>query len=196
MKTVAIVIACLVLLWVVATIDTGTTYTPYETSDVREETKQVERETELETELETKPKDEHKHVKIFSFQFQGSTASSYVKPWCKSGRCYNLGYTLFRGTPSDLSYLDVIKEHIGVDEIVGGEYYTVTAIISVADYNFQKTRISCKLQNEDIIVGFSVEFRDEFEDAVSLLDEGDEVTFRGRYYDEGCGFTDCELITE
>ena len=195
MKTVAIVIACLVLLWVAATIDTGTTYTQYETSDVQEETKQVERETEP----ETKPKNEHKHVKIFAFSSHKSTAYSSVRQWCKKGCCPNLGYKNFRGTPSDLSYLDVIEEHFGVDEMVGGEYYTVTAEISLKFYypsSSPRVHINCKVENEDIIVGFNVEFREGFREQVALLEQGDEVTFRGRYYDEGCGFTDCELITE
>ena len=121
---------------------------------------------------------------------------SYIKPWCKSGDCGYLGHTDFRGTPSDLSYLDVIKEYIDADEVVGGEYYTMVATVTAGGHDYSKVRINCKVQSEDIIVGFSVEFRDEFKDAVASLKEGDIVKFRGRYYDEGCGFTDCELITE
>lgn len=143
-----------------------------------------------------KSKKEHEHGKIFAFGSENSTAWDYVKPWCKSGKCCYLGYSLFRGTPSDTSYLDVIREHIDSEKIVGGEYYTVTARITLADYDFTRTSLGCRLQNDDIIVDFSVEFREEFEEAVGLLDEGDEVTFRGRFYDEGCGFTDCELIPE
>lgn len=137
---------------------------------------------------------ECKHGKIFSFQSKDSTAMSYIKPWCKSGTCYHLGYSLFRGTPTDLSYLDVIGQYSDSDNILCGEYYTITATVTHADYDFQRTRISCEVRSDDIIVCFSVEFRGEFEEEVSLLTEGDEVTFRGRFYDEGCGFTDSELI--
>ena len=148
----------------------------------------------------TKPSKTHKdeHGKIFSFQFKGSTATSSIKPWCKSGTCGYLGYSIFRGTPADTSYLDVIKEYCNSDEIVGGEYYTMTATVLYGTYLSHKPRIVCKVQNEDIIVSFSVEFRKEFAEAVdwNVLKDGDEVTFRGRYYDVGCGWEDCELITK
>jgi hypothetical protein len=157
--------------------------------------KKVIRESAAEVEeAEPKPTGKHEHGKIFSFQPKGSTAYDYVKPWCKSRECVYPGYSLFRGTPSDTSYLDVIGEHIDSDEIIGGEYYTVTATVTLADYDFARTRLGCKVQNDDIIVYFSVDFREEFEDAVGLLEEGDEVTFRGRFYDVGCGWEDCELI--
>jgi hypothetical protein len=133
--------------------------------------------------------------KIFSFQFQGSTATSNVKPYCEKCNTY-FQPKLFRGTPTDTSYLDVIDEHMDGDEIVGGEYYTMTATVAVGDHHLDKTRIQCKVQKGNITVWFSVEFQEEFEEAVALLKEGDEVTFRGRYYDEGCGFTDAELIIE
>ena len=130
---------------------------------------------------------------IFAFQFQNSTASSSTQPFCKE--CHQrFRATRFRGTPDDLSYLEVIREHSDGNEIVGGEYYTITAIVTLADYDFQKTTLKCKVESEDIVVAFSVEFKDGFEDAVALLDEGDEITFRGRLYDEGCGWTDCELL--
>ena len=143
----------------------------------------------------TPPKCEHTQItKHFSFQFQGSTASSNVRQYCEECNSYVDNPSLFKGNPEDLSYLEVVKAHSDGDEIVGGEYYTMTAIVTLGDYDTQKTRINCRVQSENIIVWFSVEFREEFEDAVTLLQEGDEITFRGRYYDTGCGFTDCELI--
>lgn len=142
---------------------------------------------------ESSEKDEHEIGKMFSFQFEGSTAASYIKPFCEhDGHVYIS--TTFRGTPDDLSYLDVVAEHSDGDEIVWGEYYTVTATVTLADYDFTKTRVRCQVQSDNIIVNFSVEFRDGFEESVALVDEGDEITFRGRFYDEGCGFTDSELI--
>ena len=141
----------------------------------------------------TKP--EHEMGKVFSFQFQGSTAASYIRPFCET--CTNVfGYTVFRGTPNDSSYLDAIRRHSGEDEITGGEYYTITAIITLGDYDFNRTRIRCEVRHENIIVNFSVEFRGEYEESVGLFDEGDTITFRGRLYDEGFGFTDSELIIE
>lgn len=155
-----------------------------------------EEETETESVVIEEATTEHEHGKIFSFQPKGSTAMSDVRPYCeKWGHSY-LGYSLFRGTPEDLSYLGVICEHSDSDEIVWGEYYTITATVSLADYDFQRTRIRCEVQSGNIIVNFSVEFREGFEELVDAYDEGDEITFRGRFYDEGCGFSDCELITE
>jgi hypothetical protein len=138
---------------------------------------------------------EHEMGKQFSFQPQKSTAASHVKPYCKN--CNNsFGYTMFRGTPDDLSYLEAVRAHSDRDEIVGGEYYTVTAVVTLGDYQVTETRIRCKVESGNIIVGFSVKFREGFEESVALLEEGDEITFRGRLYDEGYGFTDCELIVE
>lgn len=144
--------------------------------------------------LFTPPKCEHEGKgEIFSFQSPGSTALGYVKPYCENCNHY-FGYTLFQETPDDFSYLEVIREHSDGEDIVGGEYYTMTAIVTLGDYDSMKTRVRCKVRNENIIVEFSVEFREEFEDAVALLESGDEITFRGKFYDTGCGWTDCELI--
>jgi hypothetical protein len=96
--------------------------------------------------------------------------------------------------------LELLKEHSDGDEIVPGEYYTVTATVTLVTLNsydegrFWTVRVGCKLRNEDILLGFSVDFRKEFWDQVDLLEEGDEITFRGKFYDEGCGFTDSELL--
>lgn len=142
----------------------------------------------------TPPKCEHREMgKRFSFQSLNSTATSTIKPYCKNCN-HSFGYTRFKGTPDDTSYLEVVCEHSNVDEIIGGEYYTMTAFVALGDYEFNKTKIICRVENEDITVAFSVEFRAEFEEEVGVLEEGDEVTFYGRFYDTGCGFTDCELI--
>lgn len=144
----------------------------------------------------TPPKCEHEEMgKIFSFQFQNSTAMSSIKPFCENCNNY-FGYTHFRGTPNDTSYLEVVKELIDSDEVIGGEYYTMTATLTVPDHEVDKTRIRCKIEKENIIVSFSVQFREEFEESVGLLQEGDEVTFRGKLYDEGFGWTDCELLNK
>ena len=45
-------------------------------------------------------------------------------------------------------------------------------------------------------MSFNVEFREEFKELVRAVEEGGEITFHGRFYDKGCGFTDCELIIE
>lgn len=133
--------------------------------------------------------------KAFSFQFQGSTAMSYVRPYCEHpGHVYIT--SCFRGTPNDLSYLEAIRAHSDSDEIVWGEYYTITATVVLADYDIMRTRLRCRVESENIIVVFSVDFREEFEGLVDSIQEGDTVTFRGRFYDNGCGFTDCELITK
>ena len=140
------------------------------------------------------PKCDHKEIgKMYSFQFENSTADHYVKPYCLNcGETFKS--TSFRGTPVDNSFREAIAEHSDSIEIVGGEYYTVTAIVTLGDYDIHKTRINCKVQNETTIVAFSVEFGEGFEEAVALLEKGQEITFRGRFSDNGCSFTDCELI--
>jgi hypothetical protein len=130
---------------------------------------------------------------IFSFQPNDSMAVSYMKPSCKSCNQY-LGYSAFRGTPKDQSYLEAVKEHVVEDEIIAGEYYTMSATVALEDYDVGGTRIRCQIESEDVIVNFSVEFREGYEKSVSSLQEGDEIAFRGRLYDTGFGWTDCELI--
>lgn len=143
----------------------------------------------------TPEKCEHENtIKVYSFQFENSTAASSYKTSCVDCKNYPVNSTSFRGTPTDQSYLEAVKEHSDIIEVVPGEYYTVTAIVSIEDYDFHKTRINCKVENKDCIVGFSVEFREGFEELVSFLEKGDEITFRGKLYDTGFGFTDCELI--
>lgn len=134
-------------------------------------------------------------VTIYSFTSYDSTAHSSVRPYCRV--CdERFDYTLFEGTPVDQSYLEAIVEHSDGREIVPGEYYTVTATVPLGYYGFGSTKLwlNCKVENEDFIVGFNVEFREEFREIVESVEKGDEITFRGRFYDEGCGFTDCELI--
>ena len=144
--------------------------------------------------MTTLDKCEHEETsRVFSFEFENSAATSYTKLFCKNCE-QHLKTTIFQDTPNDLSYREVVDEHIDGDKFVGGEYYTMTAIVTLADYDVQRTRIRCKVENEDIGVVFSVEFKDDFEKRVSSIQEGDEITFRGRLYDNGFGWTDCELL--
>ena len=136
---------------------------------------------------------EHIQGKHFSFQFKGSTAASHVRKFCNyPGHTYIA--STFRGTPNDLSYLDALRDHSDSDEILWGEYYTITATVAIADYNFNKTRINCFVRSNTIEVVFSVEFQEGFEDLIGEYTEGDVITFRGKFYDEGCGFTDSILL--
>ena len=132
-------------------------------------------------------------VTLFSFEFENSSASSHIKPFCENCNNY-FGYTLFRGTPKDTSYLKVVMQNIDGQDVKAGEYYTMSAVVTQEDYDINRTRIRCKVESDNIMVGFSVEFKNEFEEQVSLMREGDEITFRGRLYDDGFGWTDCELI--
>ena len=138
---------------------------------------------------------EHIEGKQFSFQFKGSTAMSFMKKFCNRPGHIHLAST-FYGTPTDLSYLDAIRDHSDSNEILWGEYYTITATVTLGDYDYDRTRISCSVRSNNIVVGFTVDFREGFEDEVDLYDRGDVITFRGKFYDEGCGFTDAVLITE
>ena len=134
-------------------------------------------------------------VEMYHFAAYDSTAYSDVRPYC--GDCgTRFEYQLFKGTLVDQSYLSAIVEHSDGSEIVPGEYYTVTATVPMGFYATNGLWLNCKVENEDFVITFNVEFRDEFGRAVSRVEEGEEITFRGRFYDEGCGFTDCELISE
>lgn len=139
---------------------------------------------------------EHENtVELYSFAAQNSTAHSNVRPYCRDcGEKFE--YQLFKGELVDKSYLSAIQENSDGDEIVPGEYYTVTATVPLGftAYSSNTVWLNCKVENEEFTVCFNVEFRDEFEEAVRLVEEGETITFRGRFYDEGCGFTDCELL--
>ena len=131
---------------------------------------------------------------VYSFAPYEGTEYSYVKEVCKECRANVYRPSLFKGTPTDQSYLELIRAD---SEILPGEYYTISAKVSVKFYNpstSQRVSIRCKVESEDIIVGFSVEFREEFREQVKLIEEDDIITFRGRFYDTGCGFMDCELL--
>lgn len=144
----------------------------------------------------------HENIgKIFSFPSKDAVGQGTIRTYCIDCNFYRGGerygyypehvYT-FNGNPKDTSYLDTIKEHSDENEIVGGGYYTVSATVS--EPTPFSTQIWCQITSETTIVSFSIKFRDELKDVVGLLQRGDEITFRGRFYDTGCGFTDCELI--
>ena len=144
--------------------------------------------------LFTPKKCDHEEVgKVYSFQPNYSMAASDMKSYCKSCNRY-LGYSAFRGTPKDQSYLEVVKEHITEGRLVPGGYCTVSATVSLGDYDTTRTRIRCQIESEGVIVGFSVEFREGYERAVASLREGDQITFRGSLYTTGFGWSGCELI--
>ena len=112
---------------------------------------------------------EHKEIrKEYSFNPPTQTGSiGVVKNYCKVCDNY-LGITYLHGTPSDLSYLDVIREHSDSSELIDGEYYTMTAVVTVA-YYYGSISINCKVRDEDTVVYFSACFREEFKDEVSYL---------------------------
>lgn len=137
---------------------------------------------------------EHENTKDFySFQFKGSTATHCIQSYCfdcdKPIKSAN-----FRGTPDDTSYLKAIQTQSNGQTLIAGEYYTVTATVSLSNHTINATRINCRAENEAFIVGYSVEFREEFEEDVKLLKKGDEITFYGKFYEDGCGFEDCIFL--
>ena len=135
-------------------------------------------------------------VEMYSFTSYNSTAQNSVRNYCRD--CdERFQHQLFKGTLVDQSYLEVFEPQIDGGEIVPGEYYTITALVTRADYGFglyDTPNVCCKLENEEFIVYFDVEFKAELNDIVKSITEDDIITFRGRFYDTGCGFADCELI--
>ena len=142
-------------------------------------------------------------VKMYSFASQDSTAYSDVRDYCRDCET-RFQYHLIKGVLVDRSYLSAIQEHSDTGEILSGEYYTVTATVPLGFYGYgsDKLWLNCKVENEAFIVFFNVEFREDFRELVELIEEGQTITFRGKFYegngkfhDGVCGFTDCELIS-
>ena len=139
--------------------------------------------------------DHNNIIEVYSFQPENSTAMSYVKSVCEDcGQRFHL--TLFRDTAPDEKYIDVIEEYCADKTFVKGEYDTIKARVIILDYFTPKTEIRCGLSHEGIEVYFSVAFKGEYEEAVSLLQVGDEITFRGKSASKGLSWTDCEIITD
>lgn len=134
-------------------------------------------------------------IEVYSFQPENSTAMSNVKSVCEEcGQRFHM--TLFRDTPPDETYIDVIEEHCKDEIFVKGEYDTIKASVTVLDYDSSKTKINCSACQDGVEVYFSVTFKGEYEEAVSLLQLGDEITFYGKSALMGLSWTDCELIME
>lgn len=143
-----------------------------------------------------KPCDHENIATQYLFTSYKSTADNNMATVCKDCGDRLTYWKPFKGTLVDQSYLSAIQEHSDGSEIVPGEYYTVTATVPQGFSNYSSSRVSltCRVQNADYIVSFNVEFREEFKETVKSVEEGAEITFRGRFYDESCGFTDGELI--
>ena len=140
---------------------------------------------------------DHTETQIrYVFASEDSTAMSSVAEYCRECDERLTSNTSFKGTLTDQSYLEAIAEHSNANEIVPGEYYTITATVPLGYYGYSSKTVylTCEVENDDFIVRFRVEFRDEFKDLVSAVEKGDEITFRGRFYETGCEFKDCELI--
>lgn len=133
----------------------------------------------------------------YMFASYNESQRSSVNEYCKECRDRTTYYSTFEGTPKDTSYLNAIREHSDGSQILPGKYYTVTATAPLGYYGSlsEKLKLVCEVENDDFLVRFSAEFREEFMEQIELIEDGDTVTFRGRFYDEGCGFTDCELIS-
>ena len=133
----------------------------------------------------------------YAFASYDSPSQSYVRNYCKNCEERSKA-TLFRGTPIDTSYLAAIVEHSDGSEIIPGQYYTVTATVpqgyNYGSYGAIRPWLGCQVENEGFIVRFDVEFREEYREILKSIEAGDEITFRGKFYDEGCGFLDCELL--
>ena len=132
----------------------------------------------------------------YVFASYDEVQQSSVNEYCKECRDRTSYHSLFEGTPKDTSYLKAIQEHSDGSEILPEQYYTVTATAPLGYYGSSndKLKLVCQVENDDFIVRFSLEFREEFIAQIKSIEDGDIVIFRGRFYAEGCGFTDCELI--
>ena len=134
-------------------------------------------------------------IELYSFSPEWSTNYSYLKSKCDD--CdQSFGYGLFRGNPTDTSYIDAVEKHIENNRFVAGEYHTVTASVVSQDYDSSKTYIYCEIREEDVVVHFYADFKEEYEDDLESYEQGDTITFRGKCSDTGFYWTDCEIITK
>lgn len=136
-------------------------------------------------------------VQRYVFARDDSTQYSTVQPYCADCGESLATHSYFKGELVDKSYLQALVEHSDGNEIVAGEYYTVTATVPLGFYGYTSDTVflTCEVENEGFIVRFNVEFQEEFKELVESVEEGDEITFRGRFYEKGCRFTDCELLS-
>lgn len=141
--------------------------------------------------------DHNEKQRRFHFVAENSSAYSDMAVFCKVCGEQLTTYARFNGTPDDKSYLSAFSGHIDSNEIIPGEYYTVTAAVTIDYYGsrIEEPRLACKEENDDYEVFFSVGFKEEYRDLISSVKKGEEITFRGKFYTEGCGFSDCELIS-
>lgn len=135
---------------------------------------------------------EHKEVTRYFFSTDGSNNS--VCGFCTKCRTRLTPHSLFQGELVDKSYLTAMQEHSDGSEIIPGEYCTVTARVPLGFMG--SGGLACEVENEDYLVRFKAVFRAECIEQVKLIEEGQEITFRGRFADRGCSFTDCELISD
>lgn len=139
--------------------------------------------------------DHNKIIEEYSFQPEDSTAMSHVRSVCEDcGQRFHM--TLFRDNSPDENYMDVIAKHSADRTFVKGEYDTIKAIVTLPDYKETETEIHCMARQDDVKVYFCVGFKREWEDAVSELQEGDEIVFYGKSALTGLSWTNCELLAE
>jgi hypothetical protein len=143
----------------------------------------------------TPDKCEHEDMIMWYSISSDDYSYSSVTPYCRDcGETFQ--YQQFKGELVDKSYLSAIIEHSDGNNLVPGEYYTVTATAPLGfnGYGSDMIALTCQAENEEFRIRFGASFREEFKEAVRSVEKGDEITFRGRFSDQGCGFTDCELI--
>lgn len=137
--------------------------------------------------------DHNNIIEVYSFQPEKSTAVSSIKSKCADcGQSFSL--TRFRDNPPNETYIDVIKEHCDDKTFIKGEYDTIKATVVYPDYDFDRTRINCSIRQDEVDVYFTVDFKSEYEEAVSLLQSGDEITFYGKSALKGVFWSECELV--
>ena len=71
---------------------------------------------------------------------------------------------------------------------------TENSILVFKDNKWELTTRQEYLSYQDKILLLQSKKIDELEEEISLIKEGDEIAFRGKLYEEGFGWTDCELV--
>lgn len=118
--------------------------------------------------------DHNEKQRRFHFVAENSSANSDMAVFCKVCGEQLTTYARFNGTPDDKSYLSAFSGYIDSNEIIPGEYYTVTAAVTIDYYSsgIEEPRLACKEENDDYEVLFSVGFKEEYRDLISSVKKG------------------------
>ena len=134
----------------------------------------------------------YEHKEVYSF-VNHPNYLAYKQYHCKDCGYFNGYNNYIYEMPDKTPYLDLIRELVDCDVLIDGEFYTIKAIVN---NNYSLSSVRCKLEDENVIVYFSIYLKDEYKNNIKLLKSGDEITICGKFNSVTLEWIDCELINE